>query len=654
MKGTGKMKKTLSLIMIVSMIFSALMSLYTVHAEEVIKNGVRYALHDEEDEPYCTVESPEDPPSGNVLILSEVTIGGVTYPVKSIAPYAFYDCNDITEVSIPGGIEEIGAYAFYSCNSLQNVILEEGVKRIDYCAFETCVALASVNFPLSLEYIGSEAFYGSGLLTAAIRSNVSYIGYSAFARCEDLKTISVASGNKNYKSSDGVLFTADGKCILTYPPKKTNTSYAIPEGVEEIDDYAFSYNKYLQSVTFPSTLTDIGNGAFIYSTALKTVTLPASLERMGGYVFNCCSSLTRINVAEGNGTFRSINGVLFDITGEELIQYPSGKTSEKYYVPAGTKGIGYESFFGNENIKQVVLPDGLEYIGGWAFESCVNLTAPTLPDSLNSIGSGAFGDTAVEYEIYEDVIYLGTSSNKYFACIGAYINRSDYTVHPDTKLIASDAFSYFYSLEKVVLPEGLEYIGYSAFSSDYNLVDINLPSTVKEMGSYAFYGAGVKSLTVPGGLGVIYNDTFEYSLLEEVVIEEGVTMLESSAFNYCSALRTVTIPASMTRIGYSAFGGCSALETVYYGGSKAQWEELTKDLDGFNQPLKDANVIFAVTALLGDVTGDGKINNKDVVALFRYVSSDETGGDPAVYDLTGDGKINNKDVVALFRYVSSL
>ncbi|MBO4423170.1 MAG: dockerin type I repeat-containing protein [Clostridia bacterium] len=68
--------------------------------------------------------------------------------------------------------------------------------------------------------------------------------------------------------------------------------------------------------------------------------------------------------------------------------------------------------------------------------------------------------------------------------------------------------------------------------------------------------------------------------------------------------------------------------------------------------------VFAVLAVnaaqLGDVTGDGKINNKDVVTLFRVVS----GGTVNEYveeacDYNNDGKLNNKDVVALFRYVSS-
>ena len=60
------------------------------------------------------------------------------------------------------------------------------------------------------------------------------------------------------------------------------------------------------------------------------------------------------------------------------------------------------------------------------------------------------------------------------------------------------------------------------------------------------------------------------------------------------------------------------------------------------------------TGTAGDVNKDGKVNNKDVVALFRYVSSqDASKVDVKACDCNGDGKENNKDVVHLFRYVSN-
>ena len=57
--------------------------------------------------------------------------------------------------------------------------------------------------------------------------------------------------------------------------------------------------------------------------------------------------------------------------------------------------------------------------------------------------------------------------------------------------------------------------------------------------------------------------------------------------------------------------------------------------------------------LPGDTNGDGEINNKDVVVLFRFVSGGTSDTVEANCDFNADNEVNNKDVAALFRYVSS-
>jgi hypothetical protein len=67
-------------------------------------------------------------------------------------------------------------------------------------------------------------------------------------------------------------------------------------------------------------------------------------------------------------------------------------------------------------------------------------------------------------------------------------------------------------------------------------------------------------------------------------------------------------------------------------------------------------VTAAVSVLTGDVNGDGSVNNKDVTALFQFVSEDLKEGETYVEanaDVNGDGSINNKDVKALFDIISS-
>ncbi len=58
---------------------------------------------------------------------------------------------------------------------------------------------------------------------------------------------------------------------------------------------------------------------------------------------------------------------------------------------------------------------------------------------------------------------------------------------------------------------------------------------------------------------------------------------------------------------------------------------------------------------IGDINSDGKLNNKDVVTLFRLCSDAKFARKPSfnVSDINRDRSLNNKDVVALFRAVSS-
>ena len=54
----------------------------------------------------------------------------------------------------------------------------------------------------------------------------------------------------------------------------------------------------------------------------------------------------------------------------------------------------------------------------------------------------------------------------------------------------------------------------------------------------------------------------------------------------------------------------------------------------------------------GDINGDGSVDNKDVVALFRYTSGGDAKVNEIALDVNGDGFVDNKDVVVLFRFVS--
>ena len=73
------------------------------------------------------------------------------------------------------------------------------------------------------------------------------------ASCTKLKAILTEDDSEMFRSTDGVLFSAEDDMLLAYPPAKSASSYQIPNGTRSIGNYAFQHCNLLQSVTIPET-----------------------------------------------------------------------------------------------------------------------------------------------------------------------------------------------------------------------------------------------------------------------------------------------------------------------------------------------------------------------------------------------------------------
>ena len=63
------------------------------------------------------------------------------------------------------------------------------------------------------------------------------------------------------------------------------------------------------------------------------------------------------------------------------------------------------------------------------------------------------------------------------------------------------------------------------------------------------------------------------------------------------------------------------------------------------------STIYAHWRLLGDINGDGELNNKDVTRLIRYIKYNDVTVLEDALDVNGDGEVSNKDVTRLIRYI---
>ena len=140
---------------------------------------------------------------------------GENYEIKN---YAFYDCDSLRSVTIPGSVTSIGEWAFCSCDSLTSVTIGNGITSIGKRAFSYCSGLTSVTIPDSVTSIGNYAFYECDSLTSVvIGDRVTSIGDYAFYYCDSL------------------------------------TSVVIPDSVTRIGDYAFYGCRSLMSIKYRGT-----------------------------------------------------------------------------------------------------------------------------------------------------------------------------------------------------------------------------------------------------------------------------------------------------------------------------------------------------------------------------------------------------------------
>ena len=106
-------------------------------------------------------------------------------------------------------------------------------------------------------------------------------------------------------------------------------------------------------------------------------------------------------------------------------------------------------------------------------------------------------------------------------------------------------------------------VGNFAFSFCRNLQSINIPNSVKTIGSYAFEGCSLKTVTIPEGVTSIGNFAFsECGSLISVIIPKSMSIISKGAFENCIALTSITIPGSVYMIEEYAFWNCKSLTSV--------------------------------------------------------------------------------------------
>ena len=102
----------------------------------------------------------------------------------------FYQCYELTDVTLPADLTVIGDSMFENCTKLAHVTIPSGVTRIEREAFTMCGALEEIRLPEGVETIGVIAFSGCVAMTGAyLPRSLTTIESGAFSACRSLTDV---------------------------------------------------------------------------------------------------------------------------------------------------------------------------------------------------------------------------------------------------------------------------------------------------------------------------------------------------------------------------------------------------------------------------------------------------------------------------------
>jgi len=315
-------------------------------------------------------------------------------PVIAIGNSAFFGRDDLTgPLILPDSVTTIGAGAFYECANLTSLTLGGGVTEIGVNAFAFCRSLSGpLTLPEGLTTVNGYAFCQCNALTGELRipDSVTSIGQSAFVDCRNFTSLRLGDGlrligNSAFLGCSGL-----------------SDELVIPDNVAHIAGYAFSHCDALTSLNLGTGVTNIEFFAFAYCYNLTgTLAIPDSVESIGSAAFFLCTHLTGLTF--GNGLKNLAEFAFADcanLTGEVVL--PEGVTMierRTFYLcfnltgitlGDGVTSIGESAFFSCSKLSgAVVIPEGVALIGDFTFDSCQSIGGLYFKGDAPSVGIDA-------------------------------------------------------------------------------------------------------------------------------------------------------------------------------------------------------------------------------------------------------------------------
>lgn len=214
----------------------------------------------------------------------------------------------------------------------------EGCVMYQYDGMESDVVIPDSYNESPVTEIGKAVFYYNRWenfkpVSVTIPASVRLIDRFAFSDIRTLENFFVQEDNTVYSSADGVIYSEDKSVLFAYPSGKQG-EFCVPEGTQEIGDYALYYANNLTEVTIPESVTHIGEGAFAQCRSLCKVVLPGTLKSIDSFAFFSDPMLKEIYIPE---SVTEIGENAFQVTDELTVFGEEGSFAQEYASVAGIR-----------------------------------------------------------------------------------------------------------------------------------------------------------------------------------------------------------------------------------------------------------------------------------------------------------------------------
>ncbi len=573
---------------------------------------------------------------GSVEYYLPSSLRSVTLLGGSLGYGAFENCTNLTSVAVPSSLTEIPDRAFSGCSNLGSFAIGASLTSIGSKAFSGCAKITSLTIPNTVNSIGLGAFSGMSGLTFVeipyvgasrtaegaeavfgyIFGTDSYAGGSSTVQYYDVShsaTYYIPTALKEVVlTGDRIPYGAFCACLNLQ-------SFTFSKSVKYFAPSSFlidSWYDALTSIYYDGTMSDWANisfaanaspmiiadtlycedeaGTITHNGKKYSVPREISIESgsIGAYQFAGFGQLTSVEIKEGvtsigENAFYKCNNMRFLV------------------IPDSVTSIGANMLYGCTSIRELTIGNGVDSLPAALLQNCEAIEKVTLPfvGTTRDAGYSAQG-----YAVFGTIFGVAaTGPNVEYFAQNISDTKSIMVRVPSTLTeikitggkVAYGAFSGMRHLTKVELTDGVTFIDKNAFKGCGALTEITMPYLLDEAGDEAtktfgslfgesdyegavtcgndyvtyYFPSGLTKITIVSGRISPYAFNF-CTMLTEVVVEEGVTLIGHDAFRFCSSIEKITLPFIGTerdhtnRTENTVFGSIFSIRESFSGSTR--------------------------------------------------------------------------------------